>query len=463
MERTVLYPIKPGCYKPRRDGTSNIHIQYCYTVEKNEKKTLLDTEIVIPINCWEKENLFITPDLPRQYGSAKKLNETLDSQLRLVEDIITYATKKNIVDKGSFVKTFYKPDLDIYCLSELVHKKEEERKKQEEEQKGVDLDVFNQIDAYIKSKKKKVCKDMPRIWRNMKDHLLTYQEARAIKITFESFTLDFYEDFVDFLSHEYIQKRRKQKIVGLKINTVGKTVNHLRGFLINRSKKKIIPTVDLTDWDVVGEETDAEYLNWSEIEKMWTVDLSEYPHLIPYRADFVLGCLTGLRFSDFSKLEKPDVRGDFLYKKQGKSRHWVVIPLRRAAREILENRFKDDYKPLTNAEFNRHIKTVAKLASIDEPIKHSYRKGNNWFDEVKPKYEWITSHTCRRSFCTNEFLAGTPVELIMKISGHKSTKDFYRYIRITPEQAAQIMKEIWEKRIEVGKTCFQAFQMTNQS
>lgn len=32
-----------------------------------------------------------------------------------------------------------------------------------------------------------------------------------------------------------------------------------------------------------------------------------------------------------------------------------------------------------------------------------------------------------------EILAGTPLELIMKISGHKSLKDFYKYIRITPE------------------------------
>jgi integrase len=161
----------------------------------------------------------------------------------------------------------------------------------------------------------------------------------------------------------------------------------------------------------------------------------------------VLGCLTGLRFSDFSVLETPDIRGEFLYKKQQKSSHWVVIPLRKAAKEILESRFKKDYVPLTNAEFNRHIKTVAKLAGIAEPIKHTFRKGNKKISEVKPKCEWITTHTCRRSFCTNEFLAGTPVELIMKISGHKSTKDFYRYIRISPEQAAHKIKEIWDNRV----------------
>jgi hypothetical protein len=403
MERTVSYAIKPGCYKPRKDGTSNIHIQYCYTPEK---KTLLDTEIIVPVNCWDKENLVITPDLPRQFGAAKNLNDAVAAQLRLVEAVIEYAERKGIPDKGAFVKTYYSPGLDIYSLSELVQKKEEEKRQEDLEKQKADLDVFNQIEKYITSQTPRVCKDMPRIYRNMRDHLLAYQEARKVKVTFDTFTYDFYEDFVNFLSHEYVQRRRKQTIVGLKINTVGKTINQLRTFLINRAKKKIIQPVDLTDWDVVGEEVDAEYLDWIEIGKMWTVDLSEHPHLIPYRADFVLGCLTGLRFSDFSVLEKPDLRGEFLYKKQGKSKHWVVIPLRKIAREILEDRFRTDYVPLTNAEFNRHIKTVAKLAGITLPVKHSYRKGNKWFEEVKPKCEWVTSHTCRRSFCTNEFLAG---------------------------------------------------------
>ena len=32
----------------------------------------------------------------------------------------------------------------------------------------------------------------------------------------------------------------------------------------------------------------------------------------------------------------------------------------------------------------------------------------------------------------------------MKISGHKSLKDFYRYIRISPEEAGQKIKELWK-------------------
>jgi hypothetical protein len=37
----------------------------------------------------------------------------------------------------------------------------------------------------------------------------------------------------------------------------------------------------------------------------------------------------------------------------------------------------------------------------------------------------------------------------MKIYGHKSLKDFYRYIKIAPEQAGQRIKELWQQRSEL--------------
>ncbi len=39
----------------------------------------------------------------------------------------------------------------------------------------------------------------------------------------------------------------------------------------------------------------------------------------------------------------------------------------------------------------------------------------------------------------------------MKISGHKSVKDFYKYIRITPEEAAARIEELWRSRGEMGE------------
>ena len=79
-------------------------------------------------------------------------------------------------------------------------------------------------------------------------------------------------------------------------------------------------------------------------------------------------------------------------------------------------------------------------------IKVTHKHGNKTVDEIRPKYDWIMSHTCRRSFCTNEFLDGTPIQLIMAISGHKTEKAFRRYIKADQIQKAFMIKKIWDQR-----------------
>jgi integrase len=436
----MLLPIKLVCdRRARKDGTNPIGIQYCYS---SERRTVLDTEINIPIRYWNKKLARITKELPPALGDVEILNESLSVLKRKVEDMVSFAIKKN-TDPLMFLKETFHPNFDLASLERIGN---DDAVVKDKTCKKTNLDIYYQIDEYIKSKEKKVCKDMPRIYRNMKDHLMAFEEFRKEKITFNSLDLNFYEEFVDFLTFDYIQKRRKALIAGLKVNTIGKTIKQLRTFLRNRMRKKIIPLIDMDGWTILEEEVDAVYLSIEEICALYNLDLCKYPHLEVYRNDFVLGCLTGLRFSDFAEVNRNDVRKDMLYKKQNKSDHWVVIPLRDEAREILLKRFNSNTSILTNGEFNRHIKTIAKLSGIQERIKFSYKKYGRNIIEIKPKYEWITSHTCRRSFCTNEFLAGTPVELIMKISGHKSVKDFYKYIRITPEEAGQKIKELWNTR-----------------
>lgn len=310
----------------------------------------------------------------------------------------------------------------------------------------VSKDLFLQIDDYIKSKERKVTKPTICVYKCMKAQLQAYEVYKEEKVTFKSFDFCFYESFVDFLTFDYVHRRRKKVITGYKVNTIGKTIKQLRIFIKDRVRRKIIAPIDLTDFKIPEEEADAIYLTHEEIGKIYLADLSDNPHLIEYRDLFVLACLTGLRFSDFSILQPEDLRNDMLYKKQEKSDHWVVIPLRKEAKTIFSDQFKDRIPDLTTPEFNRHIKTIGKLSGLYQTIKFSYKKGNKQIEVIRPKYYWITSHTARRSFCTNEFLAGTPVKLIMKISGHKNEKDFYKYIRVTPEEAAQKIKELWLQR-----------------
>jgi integrase len=217
-------------------------------------------------------------------------------------------------------------------------------------------------------------------------------------------------------------------------------------FVKDRVRRKKIAPIDMEDFKVLDEETDAVYLSYEEIGKIYTVDLSKYPYLIQYRDLFVLGCLTGLRFSDYSTLHFEDLRNGMLYKKTDKKDTWVVIPLRAEAKEIFIRVFKDSQPKISNPKFNKYIKIIANLAGITQNITFSHKRGNADIVETKPKSEWVTSHTCRRSFATNEYLNGVEVSLIMKITGHKTHKDFFKYIRISEEHAARKIQDIWTTR-----------------
>lgn len=402
----------------------------------------MNTEVAIPIEHWNQKQCRVADTLPVEFGDHERINDELRRQFRIVEDLATYANKSKLPDRGAFVKKSFSPRLDPATIVGKV----EEAVEQAVVEKKAKLDIYYQFDEYIKSKERRVSKATLTVYSNVKSHLLGFEAHRKLKITFSSFDFGFYEDFVDYLTFEHVHLRRQTVLTGLRLNTIGKTIKHLRGFIKDRVRRKIIPQIDLTDFKIPEEESDAIYLTHEEIAKIYQTDLSNHPNLIEYRDLFVLACLTGLRFSDFTTLRPEDLQKGMLYKKQEKSDHWVIIPLRHEAKLIFTRQFKERIPELTNPEFNKHIKTIGKLAGITKLVKFSYKKGNKNVVVTRPKYDWITSHTARRSFCTNEFLAGTPVELIMKISGHKRTKDFYKYIRITPEEAANKIKELWLAR-----------------
>lgn len=360
--------------------------------------------------------------------------------------MILYASQNNVTDIATYVKQHYSISLDSASYENIVKEQKIDTLKKENSRE----DIYYQFDDYIRSKCRKVSKATLTVYNNVKAHLKAFEKYRKTPITFASLDFSFYEDFIDYLTFEHVHLRRKENFTGIRLNTIGKTIKHFRGFIKDRIKRKIIAPIDLSDYRIPEEDSDAIYLTHEEIARIYEVDLTKHPHLIEYRDLFVLACLTGLRFSDFSSLKPEDLQKDMLHKKQEKSDHWVIIPLRKEAKMIFTRQFKDRIPELSNPEFNRHIKTIGKLAGITNAIKFSFKKGNQTIVVTKPKFEWITSHTARRSFCTNEFLAGTPVELIMKISGHKRTKDFYKYVRISPEEAALKIKALWMERNDMS-------------
>ena len=157
--------------------------------------------------------------------------------------------------------------------------------------------------------------------------------------------------------------RKKVLIKGLKVNALGKTVKHLKAFLRNRIARKIIPPIDLSHYKIVEEDVDAIYLNWKEISTLYRLQLSHDSKLEAIRNLFVLRCLTGLRFSDYTVVQPDEIRGGMLYVTQVKTSGRVIVPLRPEAKKILE-KYNKQMPQVSNPDFNVYIKEIAKLACI---------------------------------------------------------------------------------------------------
>jgi len=195
-------PLKPICTSKdiRKDGTSLIFIQYCFSAEN---RTNLNTKIAIPPKFWDEKKLTIRQNLPSEFGKIEEIKKLLKQKIRLAEDLAELATKNRLNNKGQFVKTAFDAGLDPQVLEGDENKINELAGEKE----GVSLDVYFQIDEYIKAKKGKVSPATITVFENVKRHLKAFEIFRGKPITFESFDFNFYEAYVDFLAFDYVQPR----------------------------------------------------------------------------------------------------------------------------------------------------------------------------------------------------------------------------------------------------------------
>ena len=105
------------------------------------------------------------------------MNDELLRQKRLVEDLVAEATKKQIADKGAFVKKAFTPTLNLNVLDERITTVA----KQEIAKKEAKQDIYYQFDEYIKTKERKVSKATLTVYGNVKAHLQAFEKYRQEK------------------------------------------------------------------------------------------------------------------------------------------------------------------------------------------------------------------------------------------------------------------------------------------
>ena len=271
-------------------------------------------------------------------------------------------------------------------------------------------------------------------YRATQKHLSDFAKYKRKKdFAFTDLDKNFYDAFVEYLQG-----------LGFTANSVGKHIRILKLMLNEATKLGINTSNSYTDFYVFNEEVDTIYLTEEELSQLKEADLINCPYLDRVKDWFLLLAWTGCRFSDLEKIGKTDIKDGFITFRQQKTNTKVTIPLHPVVSEILQ---KYDYQlptPITNQRFNEYIKEVAKMAGIDNKEAVTRTIGGKLQTITQPKYELVSSHTGRRSFCTNMYKRGLPTLMIMSISGHKTEKSFLKYIKVKQEEHAQMMAKAWQ-------------------
>lgn len=297
---------------------------------------------------------------------------------------------------------------------------------------GNDNTISSYIDKFISESKTTKAPTTIKAYTTVKNIFEAYQTHKRRKYEFKDTNYTFVKDF-----EKYLMGTNKSP------NYIYKIIRMLKTIIRDAATKNIHDYEYHKQDYFKGRQTPTKeeiYLTEAELKKLYRLELDRQ-NLKDIRDLFLMGCYSGLRYSDFKRLDYSNMNDGFITIRTQKTEKDVVIPLHPVIRFILSERGGHLPKSYSNQYFNREIKKIGKMAGIDEKVNVTHRKGNNSFTKTQPKYELLKTHTARRTFCTNAILSGMAAHQIMKITGHGSLVSFEKYIKMSGKEAAVIMAE----------------------
>ena len=189
-------------------------------------------------------------------------------------------------------------------------------------------------------------------------------------------------------------------------------------------------------------------LTEKEIEQIENIHLKNEA-LINARKWLILACFTGQRgdtllnritkdsFKEYGKDLKIEI-------KQKKGNTTVNIPVLPKVKAIYEKGLP--YK-ISTQKFNKHIKTICEMAEINDLVlgRKRNKETNRNEKKLRPKFEYISSHTGRRTFATLHY-GKIPTPLLMKVTGHKKESTFLKYINQDEDKHVEVLLDYYRKK-----------------
>lgn len=229
------------------------------------------------------------------------------------------------------------------------------------------------------------------------------------------------------LTLSVLEEARDLMVKSLAANSAGVYCAVLRSFLTRAGEEIKLPTSNYAKVLKVRHEpsqncclTEDELIKFDEYEPKTQNERDA-------KILFMRAALSGARISDCKRMTESNKRGGFLSYVSQKTKTEVVQPVHRRLEKYLDMKPSHEMYGVT---VNRIIKRICKKLGFNEPVTLFH----NGVRQTKPKYEWISIHGGRRSFCTSLAARGVPIETIAKLAGHRNSKTTSsHYICIDPK------------------------------
>ena len=270
---------------------------------------------------------------------------------------------------------------------------------------------------------------------SLKGHLEAFEKKQEMPFNLDTIDDITMEDLQTFMYNEQnLNTQSTSKYIGIFKIFLNWCVK--RKHTTNSDFRNFTATTQPDTLKVIMTNDDLQAIRAAEIDK---------DYLSNTRSLFLLACLTGLRYSDFSRINKQhlkkDSEGYTLSIRQQKTEEYIDIPLTPEAAEICLKLIDGSIHPISNQKMNTYVKELCKLSEIDESFEKHIYKGRDKTVQIVPKYELVSTHTGRRTFCTNLLNSGIPAEVVMQFSGHKDYKSFAKYVNIPKKAQMKAVRE----------------------
>ena len=232
------------------------------------------------------------------------------------------------------------------------------------------------------------------------------------------------------------------------LNYIAKNIKKIKRALrfVEDSGQAVNPAFKSTSFKACEEEVDDIALSLDELQWIREIDIPlQNVSLTVTRDLFMIGCFTGLRVSDYKGLSKDNLKvigGDEMFEiRSKKTEGMLTIPINSIVAEIMDSYGGNLPPSQKDYIINKNLKKLGLLAGLDDEVTIEKTEGGKRVARTFSKYELIKTHTARRSFCTNAYLLGVELLNIMAITGHKTEKNFLKYIKVTRHQRAKRIAE----------------------